>query len=429
MPPLLLLPRRSLFGLNAANFFQAEMVGVVLPVLSAFLHETGWRYDSIGFATAAAGVGALLFQTPAGVLTDRIVHRRLLFAATSMVTGLCFALLPSLVGSHVWTITLLTLSGIVQTFFGPILGALALALVGHSRLSLTMGSNQGWNHAGNIASALIAMGLVSLFGKSSIFYAVAVSSLFAAAVIFLIRSADLHEYAARGFTRPGQSSSHWKSLLSQRHVLPVVACIFLFHLANAPILPLTALYVKKLGGSDQMMTATVLSAQCVMVPTALLAGYFANRFGWKIVMAAAFWILPLRIFLYTLARTPKAVVFLQSLDGIGAGIYGVVVIVIAAELTRGKGHFNALSGIFATGVAIGGVVGPLLSGVILQHSSFAITFYAFAALSVLGALGFQFLVPSGASSSDPAQAQGIAAGSKPVVPASGRLLDRGGIAD
>ncbi len=60
------LPKRSLIGLNAANFFQAEMVGVILPVLNAFLKEANWRYDAIGFATAAAGLGTLLFQSPAG---------------------------------------------------------------------------------------------------------------------------------------------------------------------------------------------------------------------------------------------------------------------------------------------------------------------------------------------------------------------------
>ena len=37
------LPKRSLIGLNAANFFQAEMVGVILPVLNAFLKEANWR--------------------------------------------------------------------------------------------------------------------------------------------------------------------------------------------------------------------------------------------------------------------------------------------------------------------------------------------------------------------------------------------------
>ena len=55
--------KRSLAGLNAINFFQAEMVGVVLPALGAFLNEARWRYDSIGIATALAGFGTLLLQT------------------------------------------------------------------------------------------------------------------------------------------------------------------------------------------------------------------------------------------------------------------------------------------------------------------------------------------------------------------------------
>lgn len=81
-------------GLNAANFFQAEAVGVVLPVLNGFLRASGWRYDSIGIATAVAGLGTFLFQTPAGLLTDRINSRRALFGATSLLVGACFVCLP-----------------------------------------------------------------------------------------------------------------------------------------------------------------------------------------------------------------------------------------------------------------------------------------------------------------------------------------------
>lgn len=72
--------KQSLIGLNAINFFQAEAVGVVLPVMGVFLKEHGWRYDSIGVATAIAGLGTLLMQTPAGIATDRISSRRALFA-------------------------------------------------------------------------------------------------------------------------------------------------------------------------------------------------------------------------------------------------------------------------------------------------------------------------------------------------------------
>jgi MFS family permease len=110
-------------------------------------------------------------------------------------------------------------------------------------------------------------------------------------------------------------------------------------------------------------------------------------------MAIAFWILPLRIASYSLVSTPSALVWLQGLDGIGAGIYGVAVVALSADLTRGKGGFNTLMGLFATALAVGGVIGPLASGLLVQHLGFQITFYAFAMLAGLGALVFTKFVP------------------------------------
>jgi MFS family permease len=51
-------------------------------------------------------------------------------------------------------------------------------------------------------------------------------------------------------------------------------------------------------------------------------------------------------------------------------------------------------GLFATAVAIGGVVGPILSGVLVQHSGFRATFWSFAALAAFGAVVFSRLVPA-----------------------------------
>jgi MFS family permease len=86
-------------------------------------------------------------------------------------------------------------------------------------------------------------------------------------------------------------------------------------------------------------------------------------------------------------------VLLQGLEGVGAGIYGVVVIALAADLTRGKGLFNTLAGLFATALAVGGVVGPLISGTLVQHFGFKTTFYTFTALALGGAVVFTVLVP------------------------------------
>jgi MFS family permease len=386
---------QSRFGLNAANFFQAEAVGVVLPVLNTFLREAHWRYDQIGVATALLGLGTLLFQTPAGILVDRVQNRRLLFFAASIIVGICFGVIPFVPHTAIWVDSLLFLSGVAQSLFIPVLGALALALVGYQALNRTLGENQGWNHVGNIVAALLAFVAVRHFGSASIFYSVAIASLVGASSVYWIRPQELDDSIASGEKK--QSKPKWSILLHDRAVLFLLAAVALFHLANAPILPVTALYIKQLGGSSALTTFTVLSAQMVMVPVAWASGRFCDSWGRKPVMAIAFWALPLRILSYTLAHNPHMVVFLQALDGIGAGIYGVAIVAFAADLTRGKGQFNALLGIFATAQAIGGVAGPILSGILLQHFGFHVTFFAFAGLALMAAVIFQLLVPSSAS--------------------------------
>ena len=367
-------------------------MGVVLPILDTFLREAHWRYDEIGVATALLGLGTLLFQTPAGVMVDRVKNRRMLFFIASVAVGLCFGLIPFVPRTAAWIDTLLFLSGIAQSIFIPVLGALALALVGYKALNRTLGENQGWNHAGNIVAALLAFVAIRYFGSASIFYSVAIASFVGAFSVYLMRREELNEEIASG--DGDDPKVKWTTILHDRPALFLLAAVALFHLANAPILPVTALYIKRLGGSSALSTFTVLSAQVVMVPVAWATGRLCDSWGRKPVMAVAFWVLPLRILSYTLARDPRMVVFLQSLDGIGAGIYGVAIVAFAADLTRGKGQFNSLLGLFATAQAIGGVAGPVISGLALQYFGFNLTFVGFAALALVAAVVFQSLAPN-----------------------------------
>ncbi len=389
---------RSRFGLNAANFFQAEAVGVVLPILNTFLKEAGWRYDQIGLATALLGLGTLLFQTPAGILVDYVKSRRLLFFVASILVGICFGVIPFLPHTALGIDTLLFLSGAAQSIFIPVLGALALALVGYKALNRTLGENQGWNHAGNIVAALLAFVAVRYFGSASIFFSVAIASLVGAFSVYWMRKQELNEDMPSGDSK--QQEMNWSAILRDRTVLFLLLAVGLFHLANAPILPVTALYIKQLGGTSALTTLTVLSAQMVMVPVAWATGRLCDLWGRKPVMAIAFWVLPFRILSYTLAHNPHMVVFLQSLDGIGAGIYSVAIVAFAADLTRGKGQFNSLLGILATSQAVGGVVGPVVSGFVLQHFGFNTTFVGFAALALCAAGAFQLLVPETRTAED-----------------------------
>jgi MFS family permease len=382
---------QSRVGLNAANFFLAEITGVVVPFLATFLAGRGWRDDAVGLAVAAGGLGVFLMQTPSGVIVDRVCQRRALLAGASVALGVCYGVLP-LLPPRWWLVDpLLFLAGAAQAFFAPLLAALALALVGHAGLSRMMGANQGWNHAGNLAAALVAMVLVAWSGVPSVFFAVTAVSLLAAGSVFLIRADELDEKRASG-SRPAEGTSIL-GLFRDRRVRTLFAATALFHLANAPVMPLVGLYIGRLGGSGTQVAAVVLVAQAVMIPVALATGWSCERWGRKPVFAVGFLALPLRIFFYSLTSDPWSLLALQALDGIGAGIYGVVIVSMCADLTRGKGGFNALQGLIATALSAGGVLGPALAGLLVQHLGFAAAFHAFAGVAAVAALVFLALMP------------------------------------
>ena len=380
---------RSRVGLNAANFFLAEITGVVMPFLGAYLQGKEWSKTAIGVAISLAGLGVFLTQTPAGIITDRVRQRRTLLAGSSILLGVCYGLLPLVPAHSGWVDPLLFVAGTGQAFFLPLLGALALGLVGHAALNRTVGHYQGWNHAGNLAAALLAMGLVGLFGVTSVFYAVPLVSFLAAGSVFLMREDEIDEGRASGAAEGGGEVG-LRELLTDRRVLILLAATALFHLANAPVMPFIGAYIKDLGGSDVQVAAVVLVAQAVMIPVALAAGALCDTSGRKWVFGVGLVALPVRIVLYSLTTDPWGLVALQALDGIGAGVYGVA---ICADLTQGKGGFNALSGMIATALAVGGVIGPLGAGFLADHLGYNGFFYVFAGIATLAALLFIVVMP------------------------------------
>jgi MFS family permease len=227
----------------------------------------------------------------------------------------------------------------------------------------------------------------------AIFYAVAVVSLLATASVFVIRPEEVDEELACGGHDAGQSSTGFFTLLRDRRVAILFAAVAPFHLANAPVMPLVGMYIARLGGSNAQVACVVLSAQSVMIPVAWLAGRLGESWGRKPVFAIGFIVLPVRILLYSFTTSPWVLVALQTLDGIGAGIYGVVIVSLCAVLTRGTGRFNALQGLIATALSAGGVLGPVLAGFVVQYLGFSTAFYLFASIAAVGAVVFLLFMP------------------------------------
>ena len=57
------------------------------------------------------------------------------------------------------------------------------------------------------------------------------------------------------------------------------------------------------------------------------------------------------------------------LDGVGAGIFNVVSVLVIADLTRGTGRFNLTLGAISAAVGIGAALSQVVAGSIVHHVS------------------------------------------------------------
>jgi MFS family permease len=382
---------RSRFALNAVNFFLAELSGIGSPYLSDLLHNRAWPEQEIGLAAAMPGLGVFLVLPAVGYYLDRTRHAQALLIAAALVVGSCYVALPSLIGgSHLAAYLIFFVSGLAQAFFAPLLAGLALGLVGHDHLDRTVGSNQAWNHLGDVAVALV----VTRHGIVHVFYLVGVIAALAAMSAAVIRRGEIDRDRASGGI---EQRCRFRTVLRDRRVLVLVASTALFQTAYASMFPFVVLRFRDLGGSDAAVALLVLVSQASMAPVAVVAGRLLQRGRHKPVFSLGFVILPLYIVACTLARSPATLVALQALGSVSAGIFGVAIVTFSADLTRGTGRFQALTGTSNAAFACGSVVGPMATGLLVARAGYELAFLALATVAAAAALLFIRKMPETAS--------------------------------
>jgi MFS family permease len=388
------------------NFFLADVVGGVGPYLAVYLKSAQrWDAGTIGVAMATASVCAVLTQAPAGALVDKTVHKRAVIAGAALAIAVGAILLvasPSfscVIGSQI-------LIGTASAFLPPATAAISLGLVGPHRFDGRVGRNEAFNHSGNVAAAAIS-GLASkLFSIASIFTVVALLALSSIASVLAIKPDEIDHNLARGSNEgegdtKAPAMSIWQTLSDKRILIFAVSAI-LFHFANAAMLPQVGQKVAetKVMDAGVCMSACIIVAQFCMVPSALFASKFAASWGRKPVFLIGFASLPLRAILFSLTDNPYALIAAQILDGVGAGIYGVLGVVIAADLTRGSGRFNVVQGIVATGLGIGAGLSNMLIGFIVKFAGYNAGFMTLAGISIAALTFFWLFMPETKQLSD-----------------------------
>ena len=373
----------------------ADVRDGVGPYLSVFLKGgQHWQPGEIGIAMAASSIAAALCQIPTGVLVDSLKIKRLLVAASGLMVAVGCLLIAIYPASSPLSAPRSCWAPPPPLFLPPSLPS-ALAWWGRKKLDLRISRNESFNHGGNFTAAALAGGLGQYLGYQWIFYLVCAFAIASAAVITLINPREIDHEVARGGESSDAKPIAFSDLLKRGDLLIFLASVILFHFGNAAMLPMAGQVLAQTHpGSDAItLSACIIAAQCVMIGVAWGVGRAVTAgYGRKTIFLVALAVLPVRGLLFSFTSNPYGVVVIQLLDGVAAGIFGVIAILMASDLMRGTGRFNLAQGLVALCVGIGAGLSNLSSGFVVQYFGYPTGFLFLATIAAAALVFFAMLM-------------------------------------
>jgi predicted MFS family arabinose efflux permease len=367
------------------------------PFVSVYLTAHQWTQVDIGLVLTARGLAALVLQMPGGAIVDAVRSERRLagwamvaISASALIIAL-WPVFPAVLGAQI-------LHAAASSLVNPALAAISLGLVGYAASGERFGRNARFASIGN-GLAAAGMGAVGYFWSNQAVFLVT-AALIVPTLITLaqIREDEIDPVRAHGGPAKGPTATATaasRALLTNRPLLTFTACVAMFQLANAAMLPLMAGIVTK----RSSVWATLLVAACVVVPQIVVAvfspavGRWAQRWGRRPMLLIGFAALPVRGLLFMVITDPYLLVAVQVLDGICAAVFGVLVPLTIADITRGTGHFNLAQGIVGTGIGIGASVSTTLAGWMSDRLGSGSAFLGLACIGALGLVMVWLLMP------------------------------------
>jgi MFS family permease len=371
-------------ALDLVNFFVADVQTGFGPFVAVYLTSRRWTQVEIGFALTLGTMTSLISQLPAGALVDAMRNKRM--AASGALVGIIIAaLLLALQPNQLPVLVAQILHGFASCVITPAIAAISLHLVGHAALGERLGRNARYSSIGNGLAAAVMGATGAYFSSRVVFLLTAVLCMPALVALWSIGAGP---HARAQTTSRLHDISGLRRLLVDRRLLIFGICVMLFHLSNAAMLPLAGAAVTMRAGNF----ANVIIAACIVVPQLVVAmlspwvGRAAQKVGRKRLLLLGWGALPLRGLLLAVLPGAWPLVIGQAVSGVSAAVFGVLLPLLAADLTIGTSHFNLCMGVLGLAVYLGAAASTAMSGDIADRASMAAAFLVLAAIGLIGFL-------------------------------------------
>ena len=142
-----------------------------------------------------------------------------------------------------------------------------------------------------------------------------------------------------------------------------------------------------------------------MVMSAKICGKYSATYGRKALFLIGLFTVPVRcLLLFGMLVVWEgsiqgnlliqlAILSTQLLDGIGAGTFGTMYILVTSDISGGTGRFSLILGMTTAAMSIGGTVSGYLGEALAEDLGYRPTFFVLAIMSVVPALIYLVFMP------------------------------------
>jgi FSR family fosmidomycin resistance protein-like MFS transporter len=380
---------RVIASVSAAHFV-SHFYFLVLPPLFVFVRaEYGLNYTELALAITVFNVVSAIFQTPAGLLADRIGAFTVLVAG--LVLGAIAFALTGLVHSYWFLVAMFGIAGLANTVYHPA----DYALLSHHVVGERMGSAFSIHTFAGMLGGAVAPATIlfaqTFVGWRGAFIVAAIAGLVVAAALMLLRDdfSDSPHHAAKARGDAGA--------VDRRQLLrswPIMASFVFFTMLSAsgvgvqnfsPV-ALQAIFNTPIEIGNVALTASLLLSAIGVLAGGVMVTRIRNH---QAFAALGMFISGLTILLAgTIDLGSVVLILLMSVSGFAGGLIMPSRDLLVREVTP-PGAFGTVFGFVTTGFSVAGVLFPLVFAALLDHGmprSVFILSAAFCVLSVLAVI-------------------------------------------
>lgn len=358
---------QTLVGISAAHLISHIYILTIPVLLPLFKTTFSVGFLELGLAITIFNVVSGLTQAPMGFAVDRIGARRVLMAGL-LLGGLGFALLGASL-SYGTLLVVAVLLGLANCVYHPADYAILSQSISEGRIGRAFSIHTFAGFLGSALAPVILLAVANWFGlRAALFTAAAIGPAVALVLLLLPRPLD-RTATARKAEGPATGAAKPASVLNPT-VLSLVLFFALLGLSGSAISNFSVVALMADKGMSLVGANAALTSYLTMSALGVLAGgYLADRTKRHGDVAAfGFGCTALFVLIVALFKLPPVLVAIAM--GLGGFLSGMIMPSrdMLVRKASPPGQAGSVFGIVSTGFNIGGIVGPLLFGWIMDHA-------------------------------------------------------------